>query len=192
MNFKLGHRRASLRHHLPDEGRKTEGGNRNGKWDLWSLISARWSVISAFLAREVFGLLLHWPRPVKWPRLFHRTAFEISAFSVSTFQLFDLVNFNFLLSTFCFKNVRHLPSDFWPVTSDLWPPPAGHWSLISAFCLPNFCFDFVLSQFLFLILRFQLFRDGVANFYCSTPEFILISITYASAEGVKYLFVFNH
>jgi len=91
---------------------------------------------------------------VKWPRLFHRAAFEISAFSVSTFQLFDLVNFNFLLSTFCF--------------------------------------DFVLSQFLFLILRFQLFRDGAANFYCSTPEFILISITYASAEGVKYLFVFNH
>jgi hypothetical protein len=37
--------------------------------------------------------------------------------------------------------------------------------LISAFCLPNFCFDFVLSQFLFLILRFQLFRDGAANFY---------------------------
>jgi hypothetical protein len=84
---------------------------------------------------------------VKWPRLFHRAAFEIPAFSVSTFQLFDLVDFNFLLSTFYF--------------------------------------DFVLSQFL-------LFRDGVANFYCSTPEFVLISITYASAEGVKYLFVFNH
>ena len=101
-----------------------------------------------------FTGLLHWPRPMKWPRLFHRAAFEISAFSVSTFQLFDLVDFNFLLSTFYF--------------------------------------DFVLSQFLFLILRFQLFRDGAANFYCSTPEFILISITYASAEGVKYLFVFNH